>query len=96
MVITKFIIAKAQGAGEMEELINIFGTFYIASDEAAAKEFQKYDRYEDLCDYIDTLERARLLCEIDKTEALHIDYTVDLSRLADEASLRLFGKKEAV
>jgi hypothetical protein len=92
MVITKFIMAK--GEGELKELIDMFAIFYIASSQETAIEMQKYDRHEDLSDYIDMLERARLACEIDETEVSHVDYIVDLSHLADEASLRMFGYRE--
>lgn len=92
MVITKFIMAKTDGP--LKELIDLFGIFYIASSDEIAKGMQEYDKHEELCDYIDMLERVRLACEIDETEIQHIDYIVDLSHLADEASLRLFGKKE--
>lgn len=92
MVITKLIMAKTDG--ELKELVEAFGVFYIASSQETAMEMQKYNRHEDLSEYIDMLERVRLAYEIDKSEVFNVDYTIDLSHLADEASLRIFGYKE--
>lgn len=88
MVITKFIMAKTEG--ELKELVEAFAVFYIASSQETALEMQKHQKHEELSDYIDMLERVKLACEVDKSEVSHIDYIVDLSHLADEASLRIF------
>jgi len=58
MVITKFIMAKTDG--ELKELVEAFGVFYIASSQETALEMQKHQNHEELSDYIDMLERVKL------------------------------------
>ncbi|MDX9813634.1 MAG: hypothetical protein RBS91_03090 [Sulfurimonadaceae bacterium] len=87
--ITKIINAKADG--ELKELIEAFGTYCVVSSDEIAKEMQNFKSPLLLADYIDAQEKQGLISDAHEPE--HIDYIIDLSDKADEASLELFGKK---
>lgn len=87
--VTKIINAHTDG--ELKELIKAFGTYCVVSSDDIAKEMQSFTSPLLLADYVDAKQKQGLISDIHEPE--HINYIVDLSDKADEASLELFGKK---
>lgn len=87
--VTKIINADTDG--ELKELIKAFGTYCVVSTDDIAKEMQSFTSPLLLADYVDAKQKQGLISDAHEPE--HIDYIINLSDKADNASLELFSKK---
>ncbi|MDD5373354.1 MAG: hypothetical protein PHO62_08020 [Sulfurimonas sp.] len=86
---TKIVMAKTDG--ELKELVDAFATFYMVSSDEIAREMSTHTSILGLSDFIDKIKASGEAREVDMPD--RIDYLIDLSHDADNASLELFGRK---